>query len=70
MKQQAVFIIYKCGGSDGKESTCNAEGLSLIPGLGRSPGGGHGNYKASAEKKRMSHTVRQEKGNLLEGKRG
>ena len=28
------------GGSDGKESTCNA---SLIPGLGRSPGGGHGN---------------------------
>ena len=70
MKQQAVFIIYKCGGSDGKESTCNAEGLGLIPGLGRSPGGGHGNYKASAEKKRMSHTVRQEKGNLLEGKRG
>ena len=31
------------GGSDGKESTCNVENLSLIPGLGRSPGGGHGN---------------------------
>ena len=28
------------GGSDGKESASNAEDLSLIPGLGRSPGGG------------------------------
>ena len=26
------------GGSDGKESTCNAGDLGLIPGLGRSPG--------------------------------
>ena len=26
-----------------KESTCNAGDLGLIPGLGRSPGGGHGN---------------------------
>ena len=31
------------GGSDGKETTCNMRDLSLIPGLGRSPGGGHGN---------------------------
>ena len=30
------------GGSDGKASTCNAGDLGLIPGLGRSPGGGHG----------------------------
>ena len=30
------------GGSDGKESACNVEDLSSIPGLGRSPGGGHG----------------------------
>ena len=30
------------GSSDGKESACNAEGLGLIPGLGRSPGGGYG----------------------------
>ena len=30
-------------GSDGKESACNAGDLSLIPGLGRSPEGGHGN---------------------------
>ena len=31
------------GGSDGKESTCNAKDLGSIPGLGRSPGGGRGN---------------------------
>ena len=31
------------GGSDGKESACNVDNLSSIPGLGRSPGGGHGN---------------------------
>ena len=26
------------GGSDGKESACNARGQDLIPGTGRSPG--------------------------------
>ena len=31
------------GGSDSKESTLNAGDLGLIPGLGRSPGGAHGN---------------------------
>ena len=31
------------GGSDSKESTCNAGDLGSIPGLGRSPRGGHGN---------------------------
>ena len=31
------------GGSDSKESACNVGDLGLIPGLGRSPGGGHGN---------------------------
>ena len=31
------------GGSEGKESTCSMSDLALIPGLGRSPGGGHGN---------------------------
>ena len=30
------------GDSDCKESTCNTRDLVLIPGLGRSPGGGHG----------------------------
>ena len=29
-------------GSDGKQSTCNAGNLGLIPGLGRSPGEGKG----------------------------
>ena len=29
------------GGSDGKESACNAGELGLIPGSGRSPGGGN-----------------------------
>ena len=42
-----LFVIasrqlgFPCG-SAGKESTCNAEGLVLIPGLGRSPGEGKG----------------------------
>ena len=31
------------GGSDSKESACNAGDLSSIPGLGRAPGGGRGN---------------------------
>ena len=30
-------------GSVGKEFTCNTGDVSLIPGFGRSPGGGHGN---------------------------
>ena len=30
------------GGSDGKESACNVGALGSVPGLGRSPGGGHG----------------------------
>ena len=31
------------GGSGGKESACSAGDLDSIPGLGRCPGGGHGN---------------------------
>ena len=37
-----VFLGFP-GGSDGKESACNLGDLGSIPGLGRSPGGGHGN---------------------------
>ena len=37
-----VFLCFPCG-SNCKESPCNAGNLGLIPGLGRSPGGGHGN---------------------------
>ena len=36
-----VFLGFPCG-SDGKESACNVGDLGLIPGLGRSSGGGHG----------------------------
>ena len=35
------------GGSVGKESACNVGDLGSSPGLGRSPGGGHGNPLAS-----------------------
>ena len=31
------------GGADGKEFACYMGDLGLIPGLGKSPGGGHGN---------------------------
>ena len=31
------------GGSDSKESACNAGDLGLIPGSGRAPGEGNGN---------------------------
>ena len=37
-----MSVICKPGGSDGKESACNAGDLGLIPGLGRSPGEGKG----------------------------
>ena len=37
-----LFLDFP-GGSDGKESACTAGDLGSIPGLGRSPGGGHGN---------------------------
>ena len=36
-------VNYFPGGSVGKESACNVGDLVLIPGLGRSPEGGHGN---------------------------
>ena len=44
---QAALSIPKAlkgfpGGSDGKESACNARDLGLIPGLGRSAEEGHG----------------------------
>ena len=37
-----VFLGFP-GGSDSRESTCKAGDLGLIPGLGRSLGGGHDN---------------------------
>ena len=38
-----LVYIYFPGGSDSKVSVCNEGDLGLIPGLGRSPGEGHGN---------------------------
>ena len=37
-----VFLSF-LGGSDGKESAGSAGDLGSVSGLGRSPGGGHGN---------------------------
>ena len=39
----AYYIHGFPDGSDGKESPRNAGDLGSVPGLGRSPGGGHGN---------------------------
>ena len=38
-----IHVSLYTAGSAGKESTCNAGDLGLIPGLGRSPGKGNGN---------------------------
>ena len=51
LKAQRVFMTdditlnenMSPGGSNGKESACNAGDLGLIPGVGRSPRGVHGN---------------------------
>ena len=41
-----VSLVGLPGGSDGKEFTCNVGDLGSVPGLGRSPGGGHGNHSS------------------------
>ena len=38
-----ICAVIFPSGSDDKESACNEGDLSSIPGLGRFPGGGHGN---------------------------
>ena len=48
MTEEVVWLSGICergspGGSDGKESACNAGAPGLIPGSGRSPGEGNGN---------------------------
>ena len=43
IKYQVLFGESLPGGLDGTESVCNAGNAGLIPGSGRSPGGGHGN---------------------------
>ena len=39
----AIALLFKPCSSVSKETTCNAEDPSLIPGLGRSPEEGNGN---------------------------
>ena len=41
LKNYAVYGLLQCLSS--KKSACNAGDVGLFPGLGRSPGGGHGN---------------------------
>ena len=43
LKLYELEMLISCGASDSKDSVWNAGYLGLIPGLGRSPGGGHGN---------------------------
>ena len=40
---EIIILLGFPGASGNKESACNAGDLGSIPGLGRSPGGGHGN---------------------------
>ena len=40
-KKRYRKTVINLGGSDGKETTCNAGDLGSIPGLGRSPGEGN-----------------------------
>ena len=43
-KKEGIYVYLGfLDGSVGKESACNAGDPGSIPGLGRSPGGGHGN---------------------------
>ena len=41
LKNYAVYGLLQ--GLSSKKSACNAGDVGLFPGLGRSPGGGHGN---------------------------
>ena len=46
-REKRIFLLLRPisfpGGSDGKESACNAGDMGLIPGSGRSPGEGNDN---------------------------
>ena len=41
--KQEIYLQSFPGSSDDKVSACNVEDPDVIFGLGRSPGGGHGN---------------------------
>ena len=60
------------GGLGGKESACNVGDLDLIPGLGRSRGGRHGNPLQNTSSKRLrakDNRSYQVQDSLLSGKR-
>ena len=62
-----AFETYFPGGSAGKESTCNAGDLGLIPGLGRSPGEGKGYpLQYSGLENSMNHTVSHKESDTTE----
>ena len=62
-----AFMMGFPGGSAGKESACNARDLSLIPGLGRSPGEGNGYpLQYSGLEKSMDYTVKKSQAQLSE----
>ena len=42
-REKSHILLGFPGGSAGKESACNVGDLGSVLGLGRSPGGGHGN---------------------------
>ena len=42
-RKKAALNLRSTRGSDSKECSCSAGDMHWIPGLGRSPGGGHGN---------------------------
>ena len=44
--QPAPVLLSFPGGSNDKKSACIVKDLGSIPGLGRSPGGGHGNHSS------------------------
>ena len=53
------------GGSDSKESTCDTGDLGSVPGLGRSPEGGHGGEHFGGESRLLLST--RETQSVLQG---
>ena len=47
IRTQICPTLFFLGSPDGKESACNARDLGSVSGLGRFPGGGHGNHSST-----------------------
>ena len=67
-----IDTLWVLDGSDGKESACSAWDPGLIPGLGRSPGGRHGNQlqysclENSVDRRAWQATVHRNAKNITE----